>query len=160
MRLGRLACAVLLLPAQPVSPGSGQPPTIELDTGPCARPATRPWICARIFDDGTITKVRALFRARGSEPFYWTEMRFEGSRYCASLPLPSKKTRAIDFYVEAVDDEYELSRSRDQQLEIDAGCKVEPAPEPEGPACVGTTTAHQPDKPAGFEASSSTSGCG
>jgi hypothetical protein len=155
-------CAIsvaLLVLMQPAASPSGRPPTIELDAPSCVRPAVRPRICARIFDDRSITRARALFRARGKEPFYWTEMRFDGSRYCAWLPLPSKKTRSIDLYVDAVDDEYGLSRTREVQLSIEAGCAAEPPAAPEGPTCIGTTTPRQQAKPKGFEAATLTDGC-
>jgi hypothetical protein len=154
-----VATLVLLLLTQSAQSPSGRPPTIELDAPRCVRPATRPSICARIFDDQAITKARALFRAHSTEPFYWTEMRFDGSRYCAWLPLPSKKTRVIDFYVDAVDNEYELSRTREEKLPIEAGCAAEPQEPPEGSTCIGTTTPHQRSKPKGFEAATLTDGC-
>ena len=157
-----LRCAVtlaLLLMTQSAASPAGRPPTIELDAPRCIRPATRPWVCARIFDERTITRARVLFRAREDEPFYWTEMRFDGSRYCAWLPLPSKKTRSIDLYVDAVDDEYELSRTREEKVSIEADCVSEPQAAPEGPTCIGTTTPRQRPKPKGFEADTSTDGC-
>jgi hypothetical protein len=149
----------LLLLTQSETPRSARPPAIELDAPRCARPATRPPICARIFDDQTIIRARALFRAQGSGPFYWTEMRFDGSRYCARLPVPSSKTRAIEYYVEAVDNDYEISRTREEKLLIEPGCAADSGAPPEGATCVGTTTPGQRPKPSGFEAGSVTDGC-
>jgi hypothetical protein len=139
---------------------AGNPPSIELDAPRCARVTTRPRVCARIVDDGTIARARLLFRAEGEQAFYWTEMQFEGSRFCAWLPQPSKKTRAIDVYVEAVDDTYEVSRTPERTLWLEAACPL--APEGEPPAekpCVGTTLARQRPKPKGFEDDSLTTGC-
>lgn len=139
---------------------AGNPPTIELEAPRCARVGTRPRVCARIVDDGTIARARLLFRAQGQEPFYWTEMQFEGSRFCAWLPRPSKKTRAVDVYVEAVDDTYEVSRTRERTLWLEAQCPLSQEGEPPGEKpCVGTTLTRQQPRPKGFESDSLTTGC-
>ncbi len=138
---------------------SANPPQVELEIPRCAKLATRPRVCARIVDDGSITTARVLFRAWGTTSFYWTEMRFEGSRYCAWLPMPEKKTRVIDCYVEAVDNTYDLSRTREVQLSVDSQCELEASAPPEEPTCVGVTAPKQAAKPPGFESGSLREGC-
>jgi hypothetical protein len=148
---------LLSLLLQPLA-SDPKPPTIELAAARCVPPGARPRVCARVFDDGTIIRARAFFRASGRDSFYWTEMGFEGSRHCAWLPVPSRKTRAIDYYVEAVDDAYEASRSRESTLRIEATCPPVGEP-PDDPPCVGTTRSGQAPRPPGFEAGSIGGGC-
>jgi len=154
---GRSAIVVVaLLQAGLVT--AGDPPAIQLESPRCARRAARPLVCARVVDDGTIIRVRVLFRAKGTGPFYWTEMRFEGSRYCAWLPVPTEATRSIEYYAEAVDSDYELSRTREEKLPIEKSCPVE-RKAPDERICVGTTVAGQSPEPTGFETDALADGC-
>jgi hypothetical protein len=126
-------------------------PMIDHVARPCARPSTRTKICALVLDDQTIALARVLFRAEQTKHFYWTEMFFDGSRHCAWLPTPSAGTRGIDYYVEAVDNEYEITRTRTESLRIDAECGLEPDLAPDTPSRVGTTASGQTPLPPGFE---------
>ena len=128
---------------------ANEPPRVELEPRPCAAPASRPQVCAQAFDDHGVARVRALFRAAGSRDYWATEMAFDGTRYCAWLPQPLPRTRGIEYYVEAFDDEFEISRTRTAQLEFRAGCAVEPLPS--GATVVTPTTHGQPALPPGFE---------
>jgi hypothetical protein len=148
-------------PAQdpPTGPAaSNRPPSIEVDSAACAPPAARPRVCAFVFDDKAVARVRAVFRAEGTRGYYWTLMTFEGTRYCAWLPQPTADTHSVDYYVEAFDDEYELSRSRGLSIEIRAGCAAPEGKPPAAPAAVGVAGPGQPPVPPGFEPSTVTPG--
>ncbi len=129
-----------------------EPPRVELEPRACADPQARPRVCAQAVDDHGVARVRALFRAAGTRDFWATEMTFDGARYCAWLPRPLPRTRAVDYYVEAFDDEFEISRTRTETLPLRAGC---PDPEPQGtapgPAVVEPTVNGQPPLPSGVD---------
>jgi len=140
--------AALVFLQQPIN----NPPEIADETAACARPGSRPRICARVFDDRGVAKVRALFRATGSKPYFATEMTFEGARYCGTLPAPLKGTRGIDYYLEAVDNDFEPTRVAAKALAVSSGC-----PAPSGPSGGDPTTVSplQPgEKLLGFEPAS------
>jgi hypothetical protein len=135
---------------------SSQPPSIEVDSAACSRPATRPRVCALVFADKAVARVRAVFRAEGTKGYYWTLMTFEGTRYCAWLPQPDADTQSVDYYVEAFDDRYELSRSRGFSIEIRASCAAVEARPPAAPAAVAAAGPGQAPIPPGFEPSTVT----
>lgn len=111
-------------------------PTIADESAACARPGSRPDMCARVFDDKGVAKVLALFRATGRKPYFATEMLFDGARYCVALPAPLKSTRGIDYYLEAVDTNFEPSRIAAKVLPVSPGCAAPSAPGDAPPATV------------------------
>jgi hypothetical protein len=130
--------------------GENQPPAISSEATTCVRPRARPKVCAFVLDDKGVGQVRAVFRAGGSRPYYWTVMSFDGARYCAWLPAPGDETTAIEYYVEAFDEEYELSRSRSETIEVRADCPLPESPPPKNPAPVRPSGPDQPAAPPGF----------
>ena len=131
---------------------ANNPPQVELEPRPCAAPASRPRVCAQALDDHGVARVRLLFRAGGTRDFWATEMAFDGTRYCAWLPQPLLRTRSVEYYVEAFDDEFEISRTRTEQLELRNGCPVEP-PAP-GATVVDAMTPGRAALPPGFDPAS------
>jgi len=149
------AFAATLL-AQPEVPqasraGGNRLPAIELDTAACARTGTRPKICAFVLDDKGVLRVTAVFRAGGSRPYYWTPMTFDGTRYCGWLPQPLSGTTAVEYYIEAFDDEYEISRSRSETLQIGTDCRTFEGQPPASSSAVGAAAPGQPATPPGFD---------
>jgi hypothetical protein len=145
------AAAALLLAA---SAQENQAPAIRVDPPACGSAARRLRLCAYVVDETGIAQVRLNFRAAGARAYHWTPMAFDGALYCAWLPAPLPETRAVDYYVEAVDDQFEPSRTADAVLPVRSDCPT-PAPDPEPKAAlVGTTVARQPALPAGFDPAS------
>jgi hypothetical protein len=140
-----LLAALLFLQAP-----ANSPPEIEDETAACARPGSRPRICARVFDDKGVAKVRALFRASGNKSYFATEMMFDGARYCVTLPVPLKGTKGIEYYLEAVDTDFEPTRMAAKALALNKGCSA-----PSGPAGQAEPTTVSPVQPGerlrGFE---------
>jgi hypothetical protein len=126
------------------------PPTINSEATPCVRLHARPKVCAFVFDDKGVGQVRAVFRAGGNRHYYWTVMGFDGSRYCAWLPAPADATAKIEYYVEAFDEEYELSRSRSETIEVRGDCPLSEDP-PKAKATVRPAGPGQPAVPPGFD---------
>ncbi len=136
--------------------GANQPPTISSEPTSCVQRHARPRVCAFVLDDKGVGQVRAVFRAGGSRPYYWTVMGFDGSRYCAWLPAPGDETTTIEYYVEAFDEEYELSRSRSETIEVRGDCPLPENP-PRTPAMVRPAGPDQPAAPPGFDPETFTS---
>jgi hypothetical protein len=138
--------------ARSQDPGGGgnQPPAISSEATPCVRLHARPKVCAFVLDDKGVAQVRAVFRAAGRGHYYWTAMGFDGTRYCAWLPAPGDPTTAIEYYVEAFDDEYDLSRSRGEKIGVRSDCPLAESP-PGTPAKVRPAGPGQPAAPPGFD---------
>jgi hypothetical protein len=128
-----------------------QPPVIRHQAIECVRPGGRALVCAQVTDDTGVAHVRVVFRAAGTQAYYWTPMAFEGSRYCATLPAPLPATVAVEYYVEALDDRFEPSRTAGVRLPSRPDCGESTPPRDSGLAVVGTTRRGQASSPAGFD---------
>lgn len=148
MTWGFFALAALLVGA---SPQPNEAPAIRHDPPACGSPARRLRVCAYVVDETGIAQVRLNFRARSARAYHWTPMAFDGALYCAWLPAPLPETSAVDYYVEAVDDQFEPSRTADLSFPVRPDCSLSPPGPAPPPAVVGTTTARQPALPTGFD---------
>jgi hypothetical protein len=127
-------------------------PAIRHDPPACGLAGQRLRVCAYVVDETGIAQVRLNFRAGGARAYHWTPMAFDGALYCAWLPAPLPKTRTVEYYVEAVDDQFEPSRTADQTLAVRPDCPSSPPPDPAPPpAVVGTTEVRQAALPEGFD---------
>jgi hypothetical protein len=87
-------------------------PLIDHQPVICSLPEKNPRICTYVADDGEVKRVRVYFRAEDQEAFYWSEMAFDGIQYCATLPVPGSRVRSVDYYIWAIDDNFESQRTR------------------------------------------------
>lgn len=95
------------------------PPTIEHQPIPCTIPGKPISVCASIADDAMIAKAKVYFRAADEKFFVWSEMLFGGLNYCATLPAPREgKLKAIEYYVQATDDQYQSQRTSTFQMVV------------------------------------------
>jgi hypothetical protein len=112
----RLMAASLALSA-PLA--RAEEPDVQHQPSPCTVPGKPVSLCASVTDDGQVAKVRIYFRAAGEKYYAFVEMAFTGINFCGTLPAPRDgKTQAIDYYVQAVDDEYETKRTSTYQLSV------------------------------------------
>ena len=151
-----LALAALSWTQMDGSPQENQPPVIQHDPQACAGAKARPRICGYVVDETGIAQVRVNFRASGARAHHWTPMTFDGALFCAWLPAPLPETRSVEYYLEAVDDQFEPSRTEDYALEVRSECPPPAQRPPQTPAVVGTTVANQPPSPPGFDPSTFT----
>lgn len=70
-----------------------------------------PRIDARFSPDGVVGRGRVYFRASGTDAWYFVEMKSEAGTQRATLPRPKRETKAIDYYVEALDSALSESRT-------------------------------------------------
>ncbi len=115
------AAPALAFALAPALAPANDPPSVEHQPAQCSTVAKPIELCASVLDDGDIAKVRAYFRRPGDKEYLVTEMAFEGARFCTTLPgVKVGKLRSLEYYIQAVDTEYESKRTSTYQLQIQA----------------------------------------
>jgi hypothetical protein len=107
------------------------PPDVQFQPVPCALPDRPVTLCGGISDDVQVAKASIFFRKARDKYFSYVEMTFGGLNYCGTLPAPKEgKIRSIEYYVQAVDTAYQITRSSTYQLAIqgEGVCQFPPAP--------------------------------
>jgi hypothetical protein len=99
---------------------SADEPIIDHQPVICSLQERNPRICTYVADDGEVKKVRVYFRAEKQEAFYWSEMSFDGIQYCATIPVAKKSVRAVEYYIWAIDDNFESQRTRTHKTSVAA----------------------------------------
>ncbi len=111
------AAAIVVLAGAPAF--ANDPPLVEHQPAQCSIVAKPIELCASVLDDGDIAKVRTYFRRPGEKEYLVSEMAFEGARFCTTLPgVKPGKLRALEYYIQAIDTEYESKRTSTYQLQI------------------------------------------
>jgi hypothetical protein len=111
-----LLCIALLLVFS--ASAVAEEPLIDHQPVICSIPEKNPRVCAYVADDGEIKKVRVYFRAERKDAFYWSEMTFDGIQYCGTLPVPKKSVRGVEYYIWAIDDNFESQRTRTYKINL------------------------------------------
>jgi hypothetical protein len=110
---------VLLLLAAAASARASDPPLIEHQPVACTVPDQPISLCASISDDGTVAKARLYFRKAGEDYYSFVDMAFQGLNYCGTVPAPREgKVKILEYYVQAVDDEFQPQRTSTFQMAI------------------------------------------
>jgi hypothetical protein len=111
-----------LLPALALAaavPAAAEAPQVEHQPVPCTVPARAISLCATVTDDGQVSKVRAYFRPAGDKFYSFVDLEFGGIHFCGTLPAPREgKLKAIEYYVQGVDDEYDAQRTSTFQMNV------------------------------------------
>jgi hypothetical protein len=104
------------------------PPTVEHQPALCTVPEKPVSLCAAISDDGSVATARLYFRRAGEDYYSFVTMTFTGVSYCGTLPGPLPRTRAIEYYVQAVDNAYQPTRTSTYRLPVqpDGVCEFPP----------------------------------
>jgi hypothetical protein len=113
---GVLLTFLALLPPRSLS---AEEPTVDHQPVECATRGKNARICSYVLDDGEVKRVRAFFRAEKQEAFYWSEMGFDGIQFCATLPVAKPNVSTIEYYIWAVDDQVEVTRTRSYSISLD-----------------------------------------
>jgi hypothetical protein len=139
------------------SPGSvTEEPVVDHQPVECATPGKNARVCAYVLDDGEVKRVRVFFRAEAQENYYWSDMVFDGIQFCATLPVAASDVNGVDYYVWAIDDTFESTRTRDYRISVapTASCAypvVDDDPERTSQLVVNATSDRQGDKIEDFE---------
>jgi hypothetical protein len=110
------ALVLLLLPLAKAR--ADDPPAVEHQPAPCTWPDRPLSLCASISDDGNVAAARLYFRRAGEDYYAFVNMAFTGVNYCGTLPGPREKAKAVEYYVQAVDDAYQPTRTSTFRLSV------------------------------------------
>jgi hypothetical protein len=102
-----LACAPAL---------ADEPPDIEHQAPSCTVPAEPISICASITDDSQVGKASVYFRVERGKYYSYVPMVFGGISYCATLPGARSQKTVVEYYIQAVDDQYQTTRTSTYRL--------------------------------------------
>ncbi|MCG6919681.1 MAG: hypothetical protein LJF15_01160 [Acidobacteria bacterium] len=120
-----LAPALVLL--LPLAARAATPPVVEHQPALCTLPDKAVSLCAAVSDDGTVAATRLYFRREGEKYYSFVDMTFTGIDYCGTLPAPREgKVKAIEYYVQAIDNEYESIRTSTYRLPVEDVCEFAP----------------------------------
>jgi hypothetical protein len=123
---------LLLLVMATVAPAfarADDPPVIDHQPVPCTVAAKAISLCASISDDRNVSAARLYFRRAGADFYSFVDMTFGGINYCGTLPAPREgKLKVIEYYVQAVDDQFQAQRTSTFQLNVvpEGKCEFEP----------------------------------
>jgi hypothetical protein len=110
---------VVLVLAAVANVSGADEPLVDHQPVVCSLPEKNARVCTYIADDGEVKKARVYFRAENQEAFYWSEMAFDGIQYCATLPVAKSKVRNVDYYIWAIDNDFESQRTRTFTISVD-----------------------------------------
>ena len=115
----KVLAPVLVLLLLPAALARGDdPPAVEHQPALCTVPDKPLSLCAAISDDGNVATARLYFRRAGEDYYASVSMAFTGVSYCGTIPGPREKTKAIEYYVQAVDDNYQPQRTSTFRLPV------------------------------------------
>jgi len=114
----KMTASALVLLLLPSSSWADDPPAVEHQPALCTVPLKPLSLCAAISDDGNVATARLYFRRAGEDYYAFVSMAFTGVSYCGTLPAPRGKTRAIEYYIQAVDDAYQPQRTSTFRLPV------------------------------------------
>ncbi len=118
MTTGRCALALAVW-ALPLATAADDPPVIEHQPVPCTLPSKAISLCAAVSDDSMVATARIYFRPAGEDFYSFVDMTFGGISYCGTLPAPREgKVKVIEYYLQAVDDQYQPTRTSTFQMNV------------------------------------------
>jgi hypothetical protein len=137
LMMKRFLAPALVLLLLPLAVRGATPPVVEHQPAQCTVPDKAISLCAAVSDDGTVEKTRLYFRREGEKYYSFVDMSFTGIDYCGTLPAPREdKVKAIEYYIQAIDDDYEPMRTSTFRLPVDdeGVCEFPPLEQDEGRA--------------------------
>jgi hypothetical protein len=94
-------------------------PQVDHQPVPCTEADKAIALCATASDDNAVAKVRIYFRPAGEDFYSFVDMVFGGISYCGTLPAPrAGKIKTIEYYIQAVDDAFQPTRTSTFQLAV------------------------------------------
>jgi hypothetical protein len=126
---------------------AGEGPDIDAQPVPCSIPEKPFIVCARITTDTNISAARVYFRREGADFFSFVDMVFGGVNYCATLPAPRAKEKAVEYYIQAVDDTFEEKRVSTYRMTVSETCEFPPVQK--DPAKADAITVHATNRKQG-----------
>jgi hypothetical protein len=113
--------ALVILAIAPAVVRADDPPVVEHQPVPCTVPGQALSLCATISDDVQVARARVFFRAAEEKYYSAVDMVFGGIQYCATLPAVRRgRTAAVEYYVQALDDQYQAQRTSTYRMIVNA----------------------------------------
>ena len=110
MKIGIVLSLGLLV--LPVPARADDPPVVDHQPYPCTVPEKAIAVCAAVSDDNQVATARIYFRRAGEDFYQFVDMAFAGVSYCGTIPGPREgKIKAIEYYLQAVDDQFQPTRT-------------------------------------------------
>jgi hypothetical protein len=123
---------------------SAEPPSVEHQPAPCSVPDKALTLCANVTDDGQVAKVRLYFRSAGDKFYSFVDMTFGGLNFCGTLPGPREgRVKAVEYYIQAVDDQYESIRTSTFQMAVQPTCEFPPVADAAKSAAITVYATHK-----------------
>jgi hypothetical protein len=127
MKMGLVVAAGLL--AFPLAARADDPPVIDHVPVPCTIPEKAISLCSAISDDNRVATARLYFRRAGEDFYQFVDMAFTGVSYCGTIPGPrAGKMKSIEYYVNAVDDQFQPTRTSTFNINVqpEGACEFPP----------------------------------
>ena len=106
---------------------SADAPNVDHQPSPCTVPEKPASLCASITDDGQVAAARIYFRPAGDKFYSFVDMVFGGLSFCGTVPgTRAGKVQVLEYYVQAVDDQYESNRTSTFNMEVKPECEFAP----------------------------------
>lgn len=96
------------------------PPAVDHQPALCTVAEKALSLCAAVSDDGNVAVARIYFRPEGEKYYSFVAMSFTGMSYCGTLPAAREKAKALEYYVQATDDNYQTQRTSTFRLPVQA----------------------------------------
>jgi hypothetical protein len=110
-----------------VRAASAEAPNVDHQPSPCMVPEKPASLCASITDDGQVAAARIYFRPAGEKFYSFVDMVFGGLSFCGTVPgTRAGKVQVLEYYVQAVDDQYESQRTSTFNMEMKPECEFAP----------------------------------
>lgn len=134
------ACLLVLCA---VAGAQADPPSVSHQQVPCTVPGQPFQICATVTDDGEVAKARVYFKAEQDKYYSFVDMAFGGIEFCGTVPAPREgRTKQVEYYVQAIDDQYETHRTSSALIELQPAETCAFAPVDKDPARTQAITVH------------------
>jgi len=123
-----LPAALALALVLPAAALADDPPAVEHQPAVCTVPEKALSLCASISDDGSVAAARVYFRREGETYYTYVNMTFTGVSYCGTVPGPRARVKSVEYYVQAVDDKYQPTRTSTYRVPVqpDGACEFPP----------------------------------
>ena len=129
MKSGAVVAAALLgaIAGLGAATATAEPPAVEHQPVPCTVPDRALSLCATVTSDRQLAKSRVYFRSAGDKFYSFVDMVFGGLTFCGTLPGPREgKVKTVEYYVQALDDQYESTRTSTFQMAVQPTCEFAP----------------------------------
>jgi hypothetical protein len=148
MKIGIVLAAGLL--AVPLAARADDPPVIDHQPVPCTVPEKAISFCAAVSDDNRVATARVYFRRAGEDFYQFVDMTFTGVSYCGTIPGPREgKMKSVEYYVQAVDDQFESQRTSTFNMNVQAEDVCEFPPIEKDPAKAAAIKVHATNRKQG-----------